>query len=137
MEKVDKIKRIMLWIIIFLYINNGCVKSPNALTFENVKKEYKKGGFQSIELPSGNVFYMKQIFDLPENKQQKAWDTFTNSVGKDARSTMKKEVKILQAAKNKDSSQYSEYIRTDAEIEQHLADILRRRRSDKISQKSY
>lgn len=122
----------MAWIIIFFYVGSVWADSSHALTFENVKKEYKKGKFKTLRMPSGKIFYMKKIFELPEKQQKKAWDKFVNGAWEDAGSVMKKEGKILKegidrlSGKKKHSSKYSDYIRSDKEIEQYIKDSYKR-----------
>ena len=97
------------------------------LNFDSMKAEYmadresyKKNG--TIRMPSGKLFYWRDIFELPESKQRSAWDRLEKMAWRDAKKIVKQEMKIVKAAidyhaKGKPlDPKYKEYINTKEEV---------------------
>jgi len=113
-------------VILFLY----CLTIVNAaeLNFDSMKAEYmanrdlyKKEG--TIKFPSGKLFYWRDIFELPENQQRAAWKNMEQSAINSANKTINKELGALKeateiiAGKKTRNPKYSEYIRSDKELQ--------------------
>ena len=120
-----------MYVLLMLY--GLTMLNAGELNFHSMKAKYmadrdnyKKNG--TIKVPSGKLFYWRDIFELPEKKQKKAWEKFVNDAWKNAGSIIEKEGKIFKegmdraSGKKKHNSKYSDYIRSPKEIEQYIED---------------
>ena len=116
----------IVFLMVLLY--NMTILNAGELSFDSMKKEYmaNREAFKNegtIKLPSGKLFYWRDIFELAESQQRDAWDNFMKMALGDTSRAMKKEMKVVKAAidyhakGNPLDPKYKDYINTKKEVE--------------------